>query len=392
MVLGMLFSTKWVELNEDNKKALDEYKYKGGDNGICYRYLHSPLAEIIASWMPMWLAPNVITLIAAMCLVIPHILTVIFYGRSFEGPVESWVTVVYALAQFSYFTLDNVDGKQARRTGSSSPLGQMFDHGCDAMTFNLWLVTTCRFTQMGSGYLTFFYVSFGCIGYFMFNLKEYYMGEYYLQVINPISEGSVVGLMIVLYWGYIGWEAVQVPWAFGYSFTQLFWLFIIVSQIYQNLEMLVEIIMAKKYEMPFKMTKFIADFSSFMIFYILCVLLAFYSPNDYVNDKIDGGRGILYIMIFGNSYIVLQLMIGHLGHKKFDPFRSISFALSWVLISAFILLWNLCPEVVKPFEGYFLYSLGAYLAISSLSCFVSIVRQMESHLKIQAFRIKTKQN
>lgn len=29
-------------------------------------------------------------------------------------------------------TLDALDGKQARRTGSSSPLGQLFDHGVRA--------------------------------------------------------------------------------------------------------------------------------------------------------------------------------------------------------------------------------------------------------------------
>lgn len=29
---------------------------------------------------------------------------------------------------------DNMDGKQARRTNTSSPLGLLFDHGCDAMT------------------------------------------------------------------------------------------------------------------------------------------------------------------------------------------------------------------------------------------------------------------
>ena len=27
-----------------------------------------------------------------------------------------------------------MDGKQARRTGSSSPLGELFDHGCDAIS------------------------------------------------------------------------------------------------------------------------------------------------------------------------------------------------------------------------------------------------------------------
>ena len=29
----------------------------------------------------------------------------------------------------SYLHLDCIDGKQARRTKSSSPLGQLFDHG-----------------------------------------------------------------------------------------------------------------------------------------------------------------------------------------------------------------------------------------------------------------------
>lgn len=28
--------------------------------------------------------------------------------------------------------LDNMDGKQARKTGNSSTLGSLFDHGCDA--------------------------------------------------------------------------------------------------------------------------------------------------------------------------------------------------------------------------------------------------------------------
>ncbi|KAK3015985.1 hypothetical protein RJ639_006681 [Escallonia herrerae] len=30
-------------------------------------------------------------------------------------------------------TFDVVDRKQARRTNSSSPLGELFDHGCDAL-------------------------------------------------------------------------------------------------------------------------------------------------------------------------------------------------------------------------------------------------------------------
>lgn len=38
------------------------------------------------------------------------------------------------LGLFIYQSLDAIDGKQARRTGSSSPLGELFDHGCDSVS------------------------------------------------------------------------------------------------------------------------------------------------------------------------------------------------------------------------------------------------------------------
>ena len=42
-----------------------------------------------------------------------------------------------ALSVVLYVNLDCLDGKQARRTRSSSPLGQLFDHGCDALSVGL---------------------------------------------------------------------------------------------------------------------------------------------------------------------------------------------------------------------------------------------------------------
>ena len=35
------------------------------------------------------------------------------------------------LKKFNYVS-DGIDGKQARRTGTSSPLGELFDHGLDS--------------------------------------------------------------------------------------------------------------------------------------------------------------------------------------------------------------------------------------------------------------------
>jgi phosphatidylglycerophosphate synthase len=51
-------------------------------------------------------------------------------------PVQApaWVNYYAAAAIFIYQTLDALDGKQARRTGTGSCLGELFDHGCDAFT------------------------------------------------------------------------------------------------------------------------------------------------------------------------------------------------------------------------------------------------------------------
>jgi ethanolaminephosphotransferase len=44
------------------------------------------------------------------------------------GPGPSWLYYSFALGMWMYSTLDNVDGKQARRTGTSSGLGELFEY------------------------------------------------------------------------------------------------------------------------------------------------------------------------------------------------------------------------------------------------------------------------
>lgn len=45
-----------------------------------------------------------------------------------------WAYLLCAVGLFIYQSLDAIDGKQARRTNSSSPLGELFDHGCDSLS------------------------------------------------------------------------------------------------------------------------------------------------------------------------------------------------------------------------------------------------------------------
>lgn len=95
-------------------------------------------------------SPNLITLIGFMLMIFALVL-VIIYCPDLETPLPGAFYVTFAACSWIYSTFDNVDGKQARRTGTSSPLGELFDHGCDAL--NCWVLALIHLAAlcMGTG-------------------------------------------------------------------------------------------------------------------------------------------------------------------------------------------------------------------------------------------------
>uniref|UniRef100_A0A7S1BEY7 CDP-alcohol phosphatidyltransferase n=1 Tax=Corethron hystrix TaxID=216773 RepID=A0A7S1BEY7_9STRA len=100
-----------------------------------YTYLDgllNPFWTGLTGYLPLWLAPNAVTTLGG-CHCLASFVTLWRY-RSLEGEdFPSWVLLFCGYCTFAYYTLDCMDGKQARRTGSSSPLGQLFDHGFDCL-------------------------------------------------------------------------------------------------------------------------------------------------------------------------------------------------------------------------------------------------------------------
>lgn len=68
----------------------------------------------------------------------PWVILFWFYGAKMndEDPREIPSLWFYgqAISYFIYRLLDEIDGKHARNTGQSSPLGLFFDHGVDAFS------------------------------------------------------------------------------------------------------------------------------------------------------------------------------------------------------------------------------------------------------------------
>lgn len=67
---------------------------------------------------------------------------------------------------FIYQTLDACDGKQARRTKTSSPLGELFDHGCDSLSTVFVSLGVCIAVQLGTYPAWMFFQCFTAIALF----------------------------------------------------------------------------------------------------------------------------------------------------------------------------------------------------------------------------------
>ncbi|KFQ39099.1 Cholinephosphotransferase 1, partial [Mesitornis unicolor] len=77
-----------------------------------------------------------------------------------------WACILSALGLFIYQSLDAIDGKQARRTNSSSPLGELFDHGCDSISTVFVVLGACIAIRLGTNPDWLFFCCF--VGLFMF--------------------------------------------------------------------------------------------------------------------------------------------------------------------------------------------------------------------------------
>ena len=150
-------------LDEADLINLELYEYHGGE----YSYIDTILNPFwlkVAYAFPNWYAPNLITLTGLIVNMVASLL-VAFCDPMLIGRAPAWVYVNAAICLQIYAILDAADGKQARRLNASSPLGQIFDHGCDAVNLT-FIIISClsaaglMIGKTSAAVLVFMYFSF----------------------------------------------------------------------------------------------------------------------------------------------------------------------------------------------------------------------------------------
>jgi len=248
---------------------LPKYQYNGIDRSLIYKHILSPLAGfLVDNVTPSTLAPNAITLTGLVIMFLSY-LNVYYHcptleqcsvsdsNSNSEYQVPSYIFLLNGLAMLVYQTLDNMDGKQARKTGSSSPLGLLFDHGCDAINSIFGSVTwMCALGLYPTPqYLKYIWIMVfsPMMVFYIATWEEYYTHKLDLPVFNGPSEGLLLGASfnIVSWWlGQAFWSGTHIYDAFV-SLMPDFILDMLkqLSQTMISLEINVGIVPIRNYEM-----------------------------------------------------------------------------------------------------------------------------------------------
>ncbi|ELR16152.1 CDPalcohol phosphatidyltransferase superfamily protein [Acanthamoeba castellanii str. Neff] len=185
-------------LSAEGLHNLKYYRYSGTDKSLLANlFLKRHWDWCTVTFFPIWMAPNLITLCGLICIV-ANMISLLYYCPNTVGCVApSWVYALAALGVYAYQIFDNIDGRQARRTGTSSPLGELFDHGCDSLFVPFAGVLMFNAMHLGpwTAWAGFWATA---MPFFMAHWEEYHTGELILGVLANPTEGQFVMCALLL--------------------------------------------------------------------------------------------------------------------------------------------------------------------------------------------------
>ncbi|XP_055685158.1 ethanolaminephosphotransferase 1 isoform X1 [Lutzomyia longipalpis] len=381
-------------LSDAHLKGFERYKYSSVDTSLLSVYVMHPFWNWCVKFFPRWLAPNLITFTGFLLTVATFIL-IGYYDYSFtaadedENPIPRWVWLVAAIGIFLAYNLDGIDGKQARRTGTSGPLGELFDHGLDS--YSAVLIPVYVFTLFGVTDLPpmrMFYV----ISYVIFL-------NFYLTHFEKYNTG-----IMFLPWGYdfTMWGVTIVltltccigPWIWRepilnmYSPADAFFALLVISAIVTNYPIIIRNIYRSYKDRTGKMRPFLEAIRPLMPLTGLFAISHFWMVFS-INNIITLDPRMLFVC-FGTifSNISCRLIVAQMSDTRTDCWNSLLWLLLLVTgVSTFPFYSNFHVDFSANIELAIVYIITGISTVAHIHYGTCVVREMCHHFNIKCFQI-----
>ncbi|XP_023213896.1 ethanolaminephosphotransferase 1-like, partial [Centruroides sculpturatus] len=266
--------------------------------------------------------------------------------------------------------LDGIDGKHARRTNSSGPLGELMDHGLDSWA--ALFMPTCLYSVFGRGEYSCsplrVYFVLCCVNFcfLLSHWEKYNTGILYLPWTYDISQIVLLASFLITYFkSYKFFKFTILNFGSG-----------------EFVEILIYVFCSAYKTQTLKQKSISESLRPLLpvtLLFILTTIWALFSPNDIINKE----PRMFYWMtgtVFSN--IACSLIISQMTSTRCEASNWLLYPVGIVMLLVFGL-----PQVGEK-EIFLLRILTLFTVLAHINYGVHVVRQMCRHFKIYCFSLK----
>jgi phosphatidylglycerophosphate synthase len=170
---------------------IPEYNYRVKDYSIVTPGFRDYVVQPVMKIIPWGLPANIITVISNSLMFLALILALYAPGSTVNYVAISILVFLYAVG-------DHIDGMQAKRTKTSSALGEFFDHFLDSFNTGILLMILFAVFRIHNPYIVVFVLSVNYIAHATVFYEQFKTGWLYFEKIGSLEVVFFSCLMILL--------------------------------------------------------------------------------------------------------------------------------------------------------------------------------------------------
>eukprot|EP01118_Nematostelium_gracile_P016706 TRINITY_DN6982_c0_g1_i1.p1 TRINITY_DN6982_c0_g1~~TRINITY_DN6982_c0_g1_i1.p1 ORF type:complete len:399 (-),score=65.44 TRINITY_DN6982_c0_g1_i1:37-1233(-) len=371
-------------ISQQGVQNLSNYKYVGVDQSFLANLIMKHWWNwLIDNVVPPWIAPNLLTLMGFFCVLSAN-LVLWMYSPTMGTAAPNWTYAFAALMIFSYQTFDNLDGKQARKTGSSSALGEVFDHGADSLTVSMFVMIMTTAFQFE---LTLSFIALIMLGiiFYLAHWENFFTGSLILRKWSNPTEAQlflVTNLLITAYNGADWWSIPIETILFGsIQKNHILFFFTVIgffTTCYDHITTTYAVVMQRGSSMKtpaFAMFPILFVFTIGSIWALLAPSVLYENPRIFITTI-----GLLF------SYLAIRIIVQNVTKEPFRIYYNMQTPL--LLITFHSLIGRLFVPLLDDNFILWCYFIVVLLHVSFLV--VSLVFEFSVYLNISPFDITKK--
>ncbi|KAH0617734.1 hypothetical protein JD844_016264 [Phrynosoma platyrhinos] len=372
------------------KDGMNSDTYSAVDTNPLSVHVMQPLWDRIVKIVPLWIAPNLLTF-GGFLMILINFFILSFYDWDYTasgssgGLIPTWVWVFGAFATFCSYTLDSIDGKHARRTQSSTPLGELFDHGLDSwastvLALSFYSICSRTIGDIGNSVYTMYLSLSVILLNFMFShWEKYNTGVLFLPWGYDISQVVLIGMYLLT--AGLGVEVWHRPFVFGYYLTDTLIFLLIVCCIILSLPQTfynIYIAYQKKTLLKDSLYEGLLPLFSPVLLFILLTTWVALSPCEIL---VKQTRLFLWMVgvIFAN--IMCRMIICQMTNTRSE-------VLHWLMGPLALVVFTATSGFQGRLEEPILIAFTIFVTAAHIHYGFCVVKQLSKHFNIYIFSLK----